>query len=72
MKDYVFLRYLFSITNASFGFLSIIMAMNGELIIAAQFILLAVIFDSLDGSVARKTNRDDECGFGKIWIHYVM
>lgn len=65
MKDYVSLPDLFSIANASFGFLSIIMVMNGQLIIAAQFILLAVIFDSLDGWVARKTNRDDECGFGK-------
>ncbi len=65
MKDYVSLPDLFSIANASFGFLSIIMAINGQLIIAAQFILLAVIFDSLDGWVARKTNRDDECGFGK-------
>jgi len=65
MRDYISLPDLFSIMNASFGFLSIILAINGELILAAQFILLAVIFDSLDGWVARKTNRDDECGFGK-------
>lgn len=65
MKDYVSLPDLFSVGNASFGFLSIIMAINGELILSAQFILLAVIFDSVDGWVARKTNRDDKYGFGK-------
>jgi archaetidylserine synthase len=65
MKDFISLPDLFSVGNASFGFLSIIMAINGELILAAQFILIAVIFDSVDGWVARKTNRDDKFGFGK-------
>ena len=40
MKDFISLPDLFSVGNASFGFLSIIMAINGELILAAQFILI--------------------------------
>jgi len=65
MRDFVSLPDFVSLANASFGFLAIIMALNGELVISAQFMLLAVIFDSLDGWVARKINRDDKLGFGK-------
>jgi archaetidylserine synthase len=53
-----------SIANASSGFLAIIMAISGNLVLAAKFLLLAVIFDALDGWVARRTKREDECGFG--------
>jgi archaetidylserine synthase len=56
---------LVSLGNASFGFLSIISVLNGHLAIGAQFMLVAVIFDSLDGWVARKTKRVDEFGFGE-------
>jgi len=56
---------LVSLGNASFGFLSIIMVLNGFLAVAAQFMLVAVIFDSLDGWVARRTKRVDEFGFGE-------
>ncbi|MCK9150389.1 archaetidylserine synthase [Methanobacterium alcaliphilum] len=63
--DFISIPDLFSILNASFGFLAIVMVINGELILAAQFMLISVIFDSIDGWVARKTNRNDECGFGK-------
>ncbi|QUH24288.1 archaetidylserine synthase [Methanobacterium alkalithermotolerans] len=65
IKDYFSLPDLFSIFNAVFGFMAIIMAMDGYLIISAQLILIAVIFDSIDGWVARKINRDDKLGFGK-------
>jgi archaetidylserine synthase len=65
MRNFVSLPDIFSLINASFGFLAIIMAMNNELALAAKFLLLAVIFDSLDGWVARKINRDDKIGFGK-------
>lgn len=65
MIDFVSIPDLFSILNASFGFLAILMVISGELILAAQFMLISVIFDSIDGWVARKTNRDDDCGFGK-------
>jgi archaetidylserine synthase len=56
---------LISLANASFGFLAVLMVTMGNLIFAAQFMLLAVIFDSADGWVARKTKRGDRFGFGK-------
>ncbi|MGC9517233.1 MAG: archaetidylserine synthase [Methanomicrobiales archaeon] len=65
IKSYMSFADLFSLGNASFGFLSILMILSGDLILAAKFILVAVIFDSLDGWVARKTKRHDEYGFGK-------
>lgn len=65
ITDQVALADLVSFLNASFGFLAIIMAAKGELVLAAQFILIAVIFDSVDGWVARKTKRVDQVGFGK-------
>ncbi|HOI40889.1 MAG TPA: archaetidylserine synthase [Methanobacterium sp.] len=54
-----------SLANASSGFLAVVMVSTGNLILAAKFMLLAVIFDSVDGWVARRTNRVDEHGFGK-------
>jgi len=56
---------LISLLNLSFGFLSIIMAINGQITISAIFIIIALIFDSIDGWVARKLSRIDEHGFGK-------
>lgn len=65
IKEYIALADLISLFNASFGFLAIISVLNGDLSLAAMFILIAVIFDSLDGWVARKSNRVDDLGFGK-------
>jgi len=65
IKQYMSYADIVSLGNASFGFLSIIMVLNGYLALAAQFMLIAVIFDSLDGWVARRTKRVDEFGFGE-------
>lgn len=65
IRYYTSIADLVSIANASSGFLSIVMISMGNFILAAKFMLLAVIFDAMDGWVARKLNRDDECGFGK-------
>lgn len=65
IKDYMAPADLFSLINASFGFLAIILIIMGNLDLAAKFILLAVIFDGVDGWVARKTKRVDRFGFGK-------
>ncbi|MBZ9571184.1 CDP-alcohol phosphatidyltransferase family protein [Methanobrevibacter sp. TMH8] len=54
-----------SLLNLSFGFLSILMAINGQIAISAIFIIIALVFDSIDGWVARKLSRIDEYGFGK-------
>ena len=56
---------LVSLLNLSFGFLSILMAINGQITISALFIIIALIFDSIDGWVARKLSRIDKHGFGK-------
>ncbi len=65
IRSYTSIADLFSIANASSGFLSILMASMGNLVFAAKFMLIAVIFDSVDGWVARKIDREDECGFGR-------
>ncbi|MDD3984391.1 MAG: archaetidylserine synthase [Methanobacterium sp.] len=65
IKHHMSYADIVSIGNASSGFLSIIMVLNGYMVLAAQFILIAVIFDALDGWVARKTKRVDELGFGE-------
>lgn len=53
-----------SILNLAFGFLAILMVMDGHLTYASVCILLAVVFDSVDGWVSRKLNRVDPLGFG--------
>ena len=62
---YVAVADLISILNASFGFISVLMVTGGYLILASDFMLLAVIFDSLDGWVARRTEEVDVTSFGK-------
>lgn len=54
-----------SLLNMAFGFLAILMAVNNQLSLASVFVLIAIVFDSIDGWVARKTNRVDHFGFGK-------
>lgn len=54
-----------SILNLVFGFLAILMVMDNHLTYASLCILVAVVFDSVDGWVSRKLNRDDPFGFGK-------
>jgi len=64
MQYYIEVPDLFSIMNASFGFLSIIMILEGGMEAACQLMLMAVIFDSIDGWIARKIKRRDDKGFG--------
>ena len=54
-----------SILNLVFGFLAILMVIGNHLTYASLCILVAVVFDSVDGWVSRKLNRDDPFGFGK-------
>jgi len=63
IQYYIGVPDLFSIMNASFGFLSIIMILEGGMEAACQLMLLAVIFDSIDGWIARKIKRRDDKGF---------
>ncbi|HVN47736.1 MAG TPA: CDP-diacylglycerol--serine O-phosphatidyltransferase [Bacteroidota bacterium] len=53
---------LFTILNAFCGFLSIIQTSQGNIHLAGWFILLAAIFDSLDGVMARITKSCSQFG----------
>ena len=55
---------IISILNLVFGFLAILMVLDNQLTYASLCILLAVVFDSVDGWVSRKLNRVDPLGFG--------
>lgn len=65
IRSYTSFADVVSIANASSGFLSIIMVTTGNFVLAAKFMLLAVIFDAADGWVARKFNKECDYEFGK-------
>ena len=65
MKSFIALSDIISLLNMASGFLSIIFSLNHEFSIAAVLMIIAIIFDSADGWVARKINRQDELDFGK-------
>ena len=48
--------------NLFFGYLSIMKSISGDFVMAAAAILLATVFDLLDGRVARLTNGSSEFG----------
>ena len=56
---------IISLLNMSCGFLSIISSINHDFKLAALFMIFAIMFDSVDGWVARKLDRNDSLGFGK-------
>ena len=57
MRSFVAISDIISLLNMSSGFLSIISSINNNLGLAAILMLVAIMFDSVDGWVARKTNR---------------
>ena len=65
MKSFVAISDLISLLNMSSGFLSIICSINHDFELSAILMIIAIMFDSIDGWVARKTNRQDDLGFGK-------
>ena len=65
MQSFIAVSDVISLLNMSSGFLSIISSINHEFEIATILMILAIMFDSVDGWVARKTNRQDTLGFGK-------
>ena len=56
---------IISLLNMSSGFLSILCSINNYFELSAILMIIAIMFDSTDGWVARKTNRNDSLGFGK-------
>ncbi|MCG2828305.1 archaetidylserine synthase [Methanothermobacter sp. K4] len=65
ITSFISLPDLLSVLNASSGYFSILMSIQGAFSAASVLMLVAVIFDSLDGWVARRTGRVDIHGFGK-------
>lgn len=57
-----FLPNLLSVLNMSAGFVAILSAMNGALLAAAWLIILAAVFDWLDGAAARLTRSASRFG----------
>lgn len=47
-----------SLANAICGLFAILAVLNGNTILSAQLLLLAIVFDSIDGILARKFNND--------------
>ena len=65
IQSFIGLADFVSLMNLSCGFFSIISAVNNNFTLSATFMILSLLFDSIDGWVARKTGRIDELGFGK-------
>lgn len=61
-KGVYILPNLFTTGGLFSGFYSIVSTMNGHYEIAAWFILVAAVFDGLDGKVARLTNTTSKFG----------
>ena len=65
IKNFIAISDIISLLNMCSGFLAIICSMNSNFKLASLLMIIAIIFDSADGWVARKTNRKDDLGFGK-------
>ena len=54
-----------SLMNMLCGFISILLAINHYFELSAILMIIAIMFDSVDGWVARKINRNDKLKFGQ-------
>jgi len=61
-NKFIFVPSLFTVLNMFSGFLAILNAINEAYIQSAWFIILAAVFDSLDGAMARLTKSATEFG----------
>ena len=62
LKLMYILPNLFTLGNIFFGFVSIILSIDGEYVKAASLIFVAAFFDMFDGKVARATNSTSRFG----------
>ena len=65
IQDFIAISDIVSLLNMSSGFLAILMSINHNFYLASICMIFSLLFDSVDGWVARKTNRVDEYEFGK-------
>lgn len=54
-----------SLMNMLCGFISILLAINHNFELSAILMIIAIMFDSVEGWVARKINRNDKLKFGQ-------
>ncbi len=65
IRKFIAISDIISLLNMTCGFLSVLSSMSRNFELAALMMIFAIMFDSVDGWVARKTNRQDTLGFGK-------
>ncbi len=65
IQSFIAISDIISLMNMCSGFISIIMSINHNFYLASIFMIFSLLFDSVDGWIARKTNRNDKYGFGK-------
>ena len=65
IQSFIAISDIVSLMNMGSGFISIIMSINHNFYLASIFMIFSLLFDSVDGWVARKTDRNDEYSFGK-------
>ena len=65
IQNFIATSDIISLLNMSSGFLSILCSINNYFELSAILMIIAIMFDSTDGWVARKTKRNDSLGFGK-------
>ena len=65
IQSFIAISDIISLMNMCSGFISIIMSINHNFYLASIFMIFSLLFDSVDGWIARKTDRNDEYGFGK-------
>ena len=65
IQNFVAISDLVSLMNMASGLLSIMMSIKQDFFLASILMIFSLLFDSIDGWVARKTNRVDEFEFGK-------
>ena len=58
IRKFIAISDVISLLNMTCGFLSILSSINHNFELAALFMIFAIMFDSVDGWVARKTNRN--------------
>ena len=60
IESFIAMSDIISLLNMSSGFLSIICSINNNFELSAILMIIAIMFDSVDGWVARKRNRQDD------------
>ncbi len=61
-RNFIFLPNLITLFNLFSGFLSLLMAARGKIVVAGGMIILSLVWDSLDGNIARMFKNPSDLG----------